>query len=277
MTALITKRNDKFRAAVSELLVACAVHHPPQDPLELLLAATEDHLPVKPADENQKGLREKRDDAEFYQRNPDQRLSVEKIIEEMKEEEEYRGQIVKGGHRVFDAREAVYGSSSPSFGELLLIPAHPGELESKLSDAIWDALYATKKITQLYSHQALAINHLAAGENVIVSTSTSSGKSLIYQIPVLKALEEDLGATAFFIFPTKALAQDQKRGLAELLFVCEGMQDVKVRASLCAWFDPDGVNLQIATFDGDTPKEDRDHIRDNANVVRQLPHPALLS
>lgn len=114
MTALITKRNDKFRAAVSELLVACAVHQPPQDPIELLLAATEDHLPVKPADENQKGLREKRDDAEFYQRNPDQRLSIEKIIEEIKEEDEYRGQVVKGGHRIVDAREAVYGSASRS-------------------------------------------------------------------------------------------------------------------------------------------------------------------
>lgn len=110
-----------------------------------------------------------------------------------------------------------------------LLTSLAGELETNLSDAIWDALYATKKITQLYLHQALAINHLAVGDNVIVSTSTSSGKSLIYQIPVLKALEEDLGATAFFIFPTKALAQDQKRGLAELLFVCEGMQDVKVR------------------------------------------------
>lgn len=103
-----------------------------------------------------------------------------------------------------------------------------GVIENDLSQALWDALYATKKIIQLYSHQALAINHLATGKSVIVSTSTSSGKSLIYQIPLVKALEEDNGATAMFIFPTKALAQDQKRSLGELLGACEGMGDIKV-------------------------------------------------
>ena len=92
-----------------------------------------------------------------------------------------------------------------------------------------DALYATKKITQLYAHQAEAINWLGKGENVVVSTSTSSGKSLIYQIPALCEFEKDPGATALYIFPTKALAQDQKRSLIELLGCCEGLEDIKVR------------------------------------------------
>lgn len=110
----------------------------------------------------------------------------------------------------------------------------PGELTHTLSQNIWDALYTTNKITQLYSHQALAVNHLAAHRNVVVCSSTASGKSLIYQIPILQALEEDRAATALFIFPTKALAQDQKRALGQLLGACEGMEDVKVRACHCS-------------------------------------------
>lgn len=113
MTALIEKRNLKFAAAVNELVVACAAHQPPEDPVALLLAATEENLPVKPGEggteEGKKGLREKREDLEFFQRNPDKRPSIESIIEEIREQDDYRDQIVDGGHRIFDAREPVYG------------------------------------------------------------------------------------------------------------------------------------------------------------------------
>lgn len=64
------------------------------------------------------------------------------------------------------------------------------------------------------------------------------------------AIERDCRTTSMFLFPTKALAQDQKRGLTELLANCTGMDEIKV-----------------ATFDGDTPKEDRDYIRENASVI----------
>lgn len=63
---------------------------------------------------------------------------------------------------------------------------------------------------------------------MIVSTSTSSGKTLVYQIPVIQALESDINSTALFLFPTKALAQDQKRGLTELMANCIGLEDIKV-------------------------------------------------
>ncbi|SGZ30200.1 BQ5605_C110g13215 [Microbotryum silenes-dioicae] len=234
-TSLIERRNAKFSAAVSELLVACAAAVPPKDPVTLLLAATDHNLPVKPGDEDveRKRLTEKREDLEFYQRNPDWRPSIEKIVIELMHQKEYRGQIVENGHRIFDARKGVYG-----------------DLDLPLSTSVWDALYTTKEITQLYSHQAQAINTLDAGYNVIVSTSASSGKSLIYQLPALKELEKDNDATAMYIFPTKALAQDQKRALAELLAACGGFEDVK-----------------IATFDGDTHREDRDYLRDNANII----------
>lgn len=118
MTSLIEKRNAKFTAAVDELLVACAAHQPPEDPVELLLAATDENLPVKPEDDEVKGLREKQDDLEFYQRNPDMRPSVESIIEEIKEQEAYRDQIVEGGHRIFDAREGAYGELHWTMGHL---------------------------------------------------------------------------------------------------------------------------------------------------------------
>ncbi|KAM0747754.1 P-loop containing nucleoside triphosphate hydrolase protein [Meredithblackwellia eburnea MCA 4105] len=238
MTALITKRNEKFSSAVAELIVACEAHQPQQDPVELLLAATEENVPVHPeledrVEEKRKGLREKKEDLAYYQRNPEMRPSVESLIEELMEQEEYKSQIVEEGHRVVEARQAVVG-----------------ELEIPLSPELADALFQTSRITTLYSHQAQAINHLGHGKNVIVATSTSSGKSLIYQIPMLKAMENDTAATGLYIFPTKALAQDQKRGLGALLSAMEGLQGCKV-----------------ATFDGDTPREDRDYIRENANVI----------
>ncbi|KAI5481435.1 DNA/RNA helicase, DEAD/DEAH box type [Pseudohyphozyma bogoriensis] len=233
MTTLINKRNLKFTSAVSELLVACEVHEPPQDPVDLLLAATEDHLPVKPGGDDEKGLKERQGDLEYYRNNPDKRRTVAEVLEEIMEGEDYAGQIVENGHRVIDERVAVYG-----------------DLDNNLSQQLWDVLYHTKKLTRLYSHQAEAINLLDQGKNVIVSTSTSSGKSLIYQIPMLKALENDPASTGIYIFPTKALAQDQMRGLRDLLAGWEELEHVK-----------------IATFDGDTAREDRDYIRENANVI----------
>lgn len=194
MQSLIAKRNLKFTEAVSELLVACAAHLPlPLDPVALLLEATDEYLPVKPSleEDGAGGRRERREEMEFYKRNPDKRISIERLIEELKEDEEYyQGQIVEGGHKIVQAREPVFG-----------------QLEQELSTSLEDALYLTKKIGKVYSHQAAAINALhrgnpffsshplnavliktgaIKGQNVIVSTSTSSGKTLVYQIPVVQ-------------------------------------------------------------------------------------------
>lgn len=116
ITSLVQRRNLKFTQAISELLVACEAHQPPQDPIALLLAATEDNLPVDPRGEDKgKGRKKKKDDVEFWMRNPDKRLSIEDILDEIKEAEDYQDQIVDGGHRIFDAREAVYSLSFPTF------------------------------------------------------------------------------------------------------------------------------------------------------------------
>jgi DEAD/DEAH box helicase domain-containing protein len=178
-------------------------------------------------------LNERKADLDFFLRNPDNRPTVESIIDEMIEQEDYQNQIVDGGRRTISERVARFG-----------------ELDEPLSQQLMDALYETKKAKQLYLHQAQAINALDQGKSVIVSTSTSSGKSLIYQLPALKAFEKDPAATCIYIYPTKALAQDQKRGLSEILSCCDHLDHVK-----------------IATFDGDTPREDRDYIRENVNVI----------
>lgn len=157
-------------------------------------------------------------------------------------------------------RSAVNVSARQSADDARRYPS--GELDHEISPSLADALLSSKNIRpdRLYSHQAAAINALhpsaehPRGQNVIISTSTSSGKSLIYQLPVAQALEEDSDTTALYVFPTKALAQDQKRALGELVGGVEGLEGVK-----------------IATFDGDTPRDDRDYIRDNANVVRPSP------
>ena len=81
-------------------------------------------------------------------------------------------------------------------------------LQDELSGALHDAL-AAAGITALHGHQRAAYDLLEAGENVVVATGTASGKSLCYQVATLDALLRDDGATALYIFPTKALAQDQ--------------------------------------------------------------------
>lgn len=110
MKTLIEKRNIKFHEAVDELLVACAVHEPPQDPVELLLAATDDYLPVNDADESQTGRHSRQGDLEFYLRNPELRPSIEDLLAEMIEDEDYRGQVVENGHKVYEERDPVFGA-----------------------------------------------------------------------------------------------------------------------------------------------------------------------
>ncbi|MBE3044001.1 DEAD/DEAH box helicase, partial [Candidatus Bathyarchaeota archaeon] len=176
---------------------------------------------------------------------PTARESIPNIILELRSSPWYTGQIVPGGHRVFEPQPAVYG-----------------DLNFRLSQDLVNALYNSRGIVQLYGHQAEALNSLSSGNNVVVATSTSSGKSLIYQLPVLHALEQDLSTRAMYIFPTKALAQDQKRNLSELLHYMPQLKDVLV-----------------ATFDGDTPRADRVTIREEARIIFTNPdmlHMAIL-
>jgi DEAD/DEAH box helicase domain-containing protein len=226
MIAVIEKRNKKFKSAVNEFLNSCAAKD--ADPTVQLDKHYLDFVPVEHRDVSPSGLR-----AELPREIPQQRKSISEIIEEIKSLEWYTDQIVPDGHRAIPPQSPVYG-----------------ELEFALSQSLVDAIYNAKGIERLYSHQAEAINNLFRGNNVIISTSTSSGKSLIYQLPVLHELEKDPETRAMYIFPTKALAQDQRRSLKELLRYLPGLEDVMVE-----------------TFDGDTPMPSRNEIRDNARVI----------
>ncbi|KAM0922317.1 hypothetical protein ACQ4PT_006253 [Festuca glaucescens] len=121
------------------------------------------------------------------------------------------------------------------------------ELPRHLSEAMKEALQSIG-ISRLYSHQSEAIQSSISGKHVAVATSTSSGKSLCYNIPVLESLSQDSTACALYIFPTKALAQDQLRTLVEMKKA----------------FHTD-INVNI--YDGDTPREDRLWIRDSARLL----------
>ena len=83
-----------------------------------------------------------------------------------------------------------------------------GKLNEPLHPALQDCL-DTHGFSRLYSHQALAVNHVRAGKNVIIATTSASGKSLVYNIAVMQAMLTDPATRALYLFPTKALAQDQ--------------------------------------------------------------------
>uniref|UniRef100_A0ACD5YXM7 Uncharacterized protein n=1 Tax=Avena sativa TaxID=4498 RepID=A0ACD5YXM7_AVESA len=121
------------------------------------------------------------------------------------------------------------------------------ELPRHLSQAMKEALESIG-ISRLYSHQSEAIQSSISGKHVAVATSTSSGKSLCYNIPVLESLSQDLTACALYIFPTKALAQDQLRILLAMKKAFH-------------------TDIDINIYDGDTPREDRLWIRDNARLL----------
>lgn len=140
-------------------------------------------------------------------------------------------------------------------------PAQPArwcEFPRGLAPALRAAL-AARGIERLYSHQREAWDHVAAGEHVVVVTPTASGKTLCYNLPVLAAVHADR-AKALYLFPTKALAQDQ---VAELL-------ELNAAGTL---------GLRAFTFDGDTPADARQAVRLKGDIVVSNPdmlHQAIL-
>jgi DEAD/DEAH box helicase domain-containing protein len=111
---------------------------------------------------------------------------------------------------------------------------------------------ASRGIEQLYTHQAEAVEAVHAGEDVVVVTPTASGKTLCYAVPVLQAIADDPAARALFLFPTKALGQDQVAEFSEL-----------ARAA--------GLPVSAATYDGDTPAPIRSAVRKAGQVVVSNP------
>jgi DEAD/DEAH box helicase domain-containing protein len=123
----------------------------------------------------------------------------------------------------------------------------PDDLDPRLASAL-----VANGVTALYRHQAEAWEAAGRGENVVVTTGTASGKSLAFNLPVLDAIAREPKTRALYLYPTKALAQDQARALAELRL----------------------KGLRPAIYDGDTPSERRWQIRKWSNLV--LTNPDML-
>jgi DEAD/DEAH box helicase domain-containing protein len=132
------------------------------------------------------------------------------------------------------------------------VDARLAPLPEDLHPRVHQAL-AARGITGLFTHQAETFATARSGRHVLVATGTASGKTLAFNLPVLDALVADPKLRALYIYPTKALAQDQARSLAEL-----------------------GVpNVRTAIYDGDTEPERRRQIRKWANLI--LTNPDMLS
>ncbi|MGH7601445.1 MAG: DEAD/DEAH box helicase, partial [bacterium] len=107
-------------------------------------------------------------------------------------------------------------------------------------------------INRLYTHQAEAIAKIGAGKNVVVVTPTASGKTLCYNLPVLNTVIENPQARALYLFPTKALSQDQMAELYEIVKLLGPQID---------------FGIKTYTFDGDTPQQARQAIRSSGHIV----------
>ena len=163
-------------------------------------------------------------------------MNVDKFLKHLETSEWYDGQIVRVER--LPERPATFAPLDP--------PVH-----ARIAAAI-----NTDGITQLYTHQADAIRHARAGEHVVVVTGTASGKTLCYNVPVLESILADPTACALYLYPTKALAQDQLRTLTRYLEA-----------------DPT-LPLVTGTYDGDTPPNARRKLKNEANVL--LTNPDML-
>ncbi|KAK2467067.1 hypothetical protein APHAL10511_001325 [Amanita phalloides] len=216
---LIENRNKKFQKAVNDLILATS----PDDAVEVVKKCGQDHIPINPnIDSSGK--------SKLSVLGFEERPSVASIVEQLFSQEWYKGQII---HRRF-----IEGK-----------PGQTARITPPLPEAVVEAL-KSRNIDKLYTHQVAAIQSFNQGKNVVVSTSTASGKSIIYQVPVLSSLLVNPASKAIFVYPTKALAQDQQASLRLLLKRCPGLETVS-----------------ISTYDGDTPQEVRASIRESSTVI----------
>lgn len=155
-------------------------------------------------------------------------MNLEQMLDYFKASDRIMGNITNWVE--VPAKEAVY-SEFPDF------------LDERIKEAL-----KRRGIHRMYSHQASAISEVNAGKNVVVVTPTASGKTMCYNIPVLDAIIKDEESRAIFLFPTKALSQDQVAELHELITDA-------------------GVDVKTYTYDGDTPQSARRAIRQAGHIV----------
>ncbi len=129
-------------------------------------------------------------------------------------------------------------------------PKH-GTLENPLGDTLES--YLSQHRIRLYSHQCEAVNRIRSGKNVIITTPTASGKTLTFNLPVFERLQADSEARALYLYPTKALSNDQLATLERM-----------------AQFT--GISARPAIYDGDTPQSKRAAVRENSRVIISNPY-----
>lgn len=173
-------------------------------------------------------------------------IPITKLLDELKDSPFYHSQII-------DVATKILPSAKPQFKDL-----------DNVRQEVWEAVSRWKPgFSQLYLHQAQSIQYILDGHDVVTSTATASGKSLIYQLPILQHLLADPEARILILFPTKALAQDQLSTLRELVNSTDQLS---------------GDTL-VCTYDGDSDSKDRRKIRERARVVLTNPdslHTAML-
>lgn len=157
-------------------------------------------------------------------------MSLEYVLESLRCDPEFMGNVCAWER--LPARPARYAE-------------FPSALDARLIGALRQLGTAP-----LYTHQVAAVEAALAGENVVVVTGTASGKTLCYNLPVLQTMLSEPEARAMYLFPTKALSQDQAVGLSEFLKML-GAADL----------------IQVRTYDGDTPQANRKRIRDEARLL----------
>ncbi|KAI9173164.1 ATP-dependent 3'-5' DNA helicase [Blastocladiella emersonii ATCC 22665] len=241
MTRGIEARNAAFRAALDAFHAACIAES--KDPAESLAELASTTLPDVPALDRPRPLRltdtagaASTPAARDVEANSETSDSAIDILTLVTRERFYYNQLV-ATHTV-PARAARFGTFPP-----------------RLSAGLRTALERYKGIRELYAHQADGIDRVLDGAHVIVTTSTSSGKSLVYTVPMLHALEHDRRTRCLYLCPTKALAQDQLRGMRSLLNACAGHLE----------------GVEVAAFDGDTPQADRAGIRAKSQILLSNP------
>ena len=153
-------------------------------------------------------------------------MNTNRFLKKLKTDEFYRNQIAFS-HKI-PAREAKWGKLDRPL---------PRELTNVLNNL---------GIKRLYTHQVEAIKALRKEKCVVVVTSTASGKTLCYNIPVIEKLLENPENRALYLYPTKALAQDQLRVLERF---------------------GEGINFKAGTYDGDTPSSRRKRLRVEADIL----------
>jgi DEAD/DEAH box helicase domain-containing protein len=162
-------------------------------------------------------------------------MDVAEFLRRIESQPRYAGQLAHV--EVIPARAAVHG-----------VPRRP------LSPALARLLRAVG-IEQLYSHQAESVDLAQDNQDLVVVSGTASGKTLCYNLPILDTTLADPDARSLYLFPTKALAQDQLKGLLELI---AGDADVSKR-------------IRPGVYDGDTPTAQRRRIKAEANLILSNP------